>query len=216
MQSYLGLVNYCRKFIQNVSIICAPLFDLVHKDISPEEFKRRINEDIATKAFKEISKTTLLSLPKRDGKWILTTDASGVGVGAVLTQIQNGEEKLISFYSSIHNEAERKYSTTEQELIAIISAIKHFRCYLSGSKFLLRTDHKALVYLWRSKDRNNRLFRWAIALQEYDFELEYIKGADNFSDLLSRAFNCCAVNKKNNRTKEIILDELRRSEILRI
>jgi len=77
----------------------------------------------------------------------LTTDSSNIGVGAVLSQRNEDKERTISFYSSIHNSAEKNYSTTEQELLAIVAAIKHFKHYLKGKKFLLRTDHKALIYV---------------------------------------------------------------------
>ena len=116
----------------------------------------------------------------------------------------------------MHSEAQKRYSTTEQELLAIISAIEHFKIYLRGASFLLRTDHQALIYLWKSKDKNGRLFRWALDLQEYDFELEHIKGKENFSDILSRAFICTAISKKEkrNETKIFIENKEERRELI--
>ncbi|KAI4293353.1 hypothetical protein PAPHI01_2627 [Pancytospora philotis] len=218
MQSYLGLVNYCRKFIPNLSVICAPLYALTQKECGLEEFRQGMASPEARKAFssiaKEMAKGRVLALPRRDGAFILTTDASGVGVGAVLSQIQDGEERPVAFYSARHSGPEERYSTTEQELLAIVSAIRHFRYYLMGRQFTLKTDHKALVYLWESKDRNNRLFRWAIQLQEYSFKLEYVKGVDNYSDVLSRAFNCLAVSERSSAGLEAPKEETSWAEII--
>jgi len=125
----------------------------------------------------------------------------------VLSQVQNNKEKIISFYSALHNAAEKNYSTTEQELLAIVSAIRHFRHYLTESEFLLRTDHKAQIYLTKSKDNNSRLFRWALALQEYQFEIEHLKGDENFSDILSRAFCCNSLKGNDDRTLPLPEDQ---------
>ncbi|KAI4293215.1 hypothetical protein PAPHI01_2489 [Pancytospora philotis] len=211
MQSYLGLVNYCRKFIPNLSTISAPLYALTKTSCTEEEFAMQVVEAEAQQAFKriveEMSKERVLALPRREGLFILTTDASELGVGAVLSQIQEEEERPIAFYSALHSGAEQRYSTTEQELLAIVSAVRHFRYYLLGRPFKLRTDHKALVYLWQSKDKNNRLFRWAIQLQEFSFELEYLKGAENYSDVLSRAFNCLAITEESGDIQDLTGDE---------
>jgi transposase InsO family protein len=194
LMSFLGLIGYCRKFIKDLSGLSKPLYDLLKKDISREEFK----EEIRRKDTKEeihalkrsISEDAMLSLPNNRDMFVLTTDASGVGVGAVLSQIQEGKERVIEYYSSIHNQAQKNYSTTEQELLAVIAAIEHFRPYLLGRRFKLKTDHKALVYLFKTRNLKSRLLRWSLILQEYDFEIEYLKGDKNFSDFLSRAFRC--------------------------
>lgn len=99
-----------------------------------------------------ISNGTILTLPDRKLSFILTTDASNVGISAILSQIQEGKEKNIAFYSAVHNSAQSRYSTTDHELLATISAVKHYRHYLLGQKFLLKTDHKALIYMMNKKD----------------------------------------------------------------
>lgn len=105
---------------------------------------KQLKADSSMKAFKDIaesiSEDTLLALPDRSSPFILTTDASSVGVGAILSQIQNGEERIVAFYSSLHKPAETRYSVTDQELLAVVSAIKYFRQYLMGAHFTLRTD----------------------------------------------------------------------------
>ena len=123
----------------------------------------------------------------------LKTDASGIGVGAMLTQNIDGIEKIISFYSQLHAGAQKNYSTTEQEILGVIKAVEHFRQYLISSKFKIRTDHQALIFLLKKEHEKKRLARWALLLQEYDFEIEHIKGEENFTDLLSRAFQVNSV-----------------------
>lgn len=132
---------------------------------------------------------TSLALPKRNGKFILTRDASSEGIGAVLSQFQEGTERTVAFYSSLFKGAQSHYSTTEQELLAVVESLKHFRHYLAGRRFTLKIDHRALCYLWKSREQNNRLFRWLLRLQEFDFDVEYIRGPLNNSDVLSRTFS---------------------------
>ena len=184
LMSFIGLVGYCRKFIKNLSILSKPLYDLLKQEVNKKEFTERIKArefvDIIDTVKKSISEDALLVLPDNKGKFILTTDASCIGVGAVLAQLQEGKEKVISYFSSVHNSAQKNYSTTEQELLVVVSAIEHFRPYLICRKSELRTDHKALVYLFKAKDQKTRLMRWSLKLQEYDFEIKYLKGGREF------------------------------------
>jgi hypothetical protein len=132
----------------------------------------------------------LLAFPNNRDLFILTTDGSDSGVGAVFSQIQENRERIVSYYSAVHNKAQRNYSATDKELLAAVSAIEHFRPYLAGNKFVLRTDHQALLSLFKTRNTKARLMRWSLLLQEYDFMIEYLKGQENFSDVLSRAFQC--------------------------
>ncbi|MCA9766889.1 MAG: hypothetical protein KC455_10785, partial [Carnobacterium sp.] len=212
MMSFLGLVGYCRKFIKNLSQLSKPLYESIKGNPDTYEFRKRIEATEVMEAMRmvkaSIAEDALLALPNNEDPFILTTDASGIGVGAILSQVQNGEERVVEYFSSLHNVAQRNYSTTDQELLAVVSALEHFRPYLIGRKFKLRTDHKALIYLWNAKDQKTRLFRWALILQEYDFTIEYLKGEENFADIVSRAFVCGAVRiKRGNRELVIPLKE---------
>lgn len=89
-------------------------------------------------------------------------------------------------FIKLNNTYERNYAATEQEILEIVKAFEHFRPYLLGRKFLVRTDHKALKYLFTTKNTKARMFRWILLLQEFDFEIEYLKGKEIFSDFLSR------------------------------
>lgn len=118
---------------------------------------------------------------------ILTTDASNIPIGAVLAQKEeNGHEKLIYAFSKRLDETQMNYSTTDMELLAIVKSIERFRHYLLGKFLILRTDHRALEYLWSTQNTNGRLLRWALKLQEYDFMPTYIKGEHNIADGFSR------------------------------
>lgn len=192
LESLLGMINYCSKFITGVSKDTVYLYSLLKSDsgfdwrkaASNKEFIEAIDRIKAT-----LGNTKTLALPREHGKYILTTDASDIGISAILSQIQDGEEKIISYYAKSHNKAEKNYSTTEKELLAIIKAVQNFRPYIWGRKFLVRTDHSAVKFLFTSRNMKGRLARWSLLLQEYNMEIEHVRGVQNPSDYLSRSIN---------------------------
>lgn len=114
----------------------------------------------------------------------LHTDASGYAIGAVLS---NDNDKPVAYASKSLNQAETNYPTIEKELLALIWAIRHFRPYLYGRKFIVHTDHRPLIYLFSLTDPSSRLTKFRLALEEYDFETIYIPGRENVvADALSR------------------------------
>ncbi|KAL1448551.1 hypothetical protein WDU94_003585, partial [Cyamophila willieti] len=115
------------------------------------------------------------------------TDASNVGIGAVLSQVIDGKEAPIAYYSKALSKPERNYCVTRKELVAVIASTKHFHKYLYGQKFIIRTDHAALKWLLQFKNPEGQVARWIEQLQAYDYEIQHRKGkSHNNADALSR------------------------------
>ncbi|KAF9760667.1 Retrovirus-related Pol polyprotein from transposon [Nosema granulosis] len=143
--------------------------------------------------------------------FILPTDASDAGIGAILSQKDDqGNDRMIAAFSKNFDKHQVNYSVTDKELLAVVKSIDHYRHYLLGREFLLKTDHKALTYLWETKNPTSRLLRWAMKLQEYKFRIEYIKGEDNAADGYSHISSLRQVTSK----KENSLDEEQKKKIL--
>ena len=122
------------------------------------------------------------------------TDASNEGAGAILSQGEIGKDHPIAFASRSLNYAERNYSNTEKELLAIVWGVRYFRPYLYGTKFTIVTDHKPLTWIVSVKDLGSRLLRWRIKLEEYQYEIVFKKGVANTNaDALSRISRVAAV-----------------------
>jgi hypothetical protein len=119
----------------------------------------------------------VLAYPQRDASFILDTDASLSGIGAVLSQVQDGEEKVIAYASKTLSRSQQRYCTTNRELLAVITFLKHFRHYLWGRKFLVRTDHASLIWLKNFKDPEGMVARWITIIDTYDFDLQHRKGS---------------------------------------
>jgi hypothetical protein len=129
----------------------------------------------------------VLAFPDFKVLFILTTDASTVGLGTALSQVQEGIERPISFASRKLNKAERAYSASELETLAAAWATKCFRRYFYGKQFLVRTDHAALKFLRNFADNNERLMHSSLRLSEFDFEIEHVPGSKiKHVDALSR------------------------------
>ena len=129
----------------------------------------------------------VLACPSNDGNFVLDTDASNYGAGAVLSQIQNGEERVVSYFSKSFTKTERNYCVTRRELLAIVMAVKHFHPYLYGQKFKIRTDHGALTWLMRFKNPEGQTARWLEILSTYDMTIEHRAGRlHSNADALSR------------------------------
>jgi len=188
LRAFLGLANFYRKYVTNFAIIAAPLTDATRKG-SPNEIPWNEATDKAFQELKKmISSPPILRLPDVSQPFILQTDASHLGVGAVLLQEYTaGEKRPIAFASRKLLPRESRYSTIERECLAITWGVKKFLEYFYGTEFILETDHKPLQYLRQVKFQNGRLMRWALALQQYRFLLRAIRGRDNVgADCLSR------------------------------
>jgi len=185
IKSFLGLIGYYRRFIPDFAKVAKPLNNLLKKDI---HFEWTQDQQNAFEKLKEIITTEpILQYPDFGKEFILTTDASKIALGAVLSQGKVGQDKPIAYASRTLNSAEQHYSTTELELLSILWATDHFRPYLYGRRFRIITDHRPLKWLLSVKTPGSRLMRWRLKLEEYDYEIEYKAGRLNSNaDALSR------------------------------
>lgn len=187
LRSFLGLVNFYRKFIPNFAQIALPLTDLTRK-FSPSKLQWTEAQELAFQTLKSsITTSPILKLPDLSKVFIVQTDASDRGLGAVLLQ-EEGDLKLpVAYASRKLKTSEEHYSTIEKECLGIIWSVQKFHRYLYGKEFILETDHHPLMYLNKTKLVNSRLMRWALLLQPYRFRIIAIRGKDNVgADYLSR------------------------------
>ena len=187
MRSFLGLCGYYRKFIEDFSTIAAPLTDRT-KAREPNKIIWTDREDKAYVTLKDaLSSSPILILPNFQDPFVLRTDASDTGIGAVLLQERDEYERPVAYASRKLLPREQKYSAIERECLAVVWGINKFQIYLEGKEFILETDHQPLLYLQRAKLLNNRIMRWALSLQSYRFRIEAIPGKQNVgADFLSR------------------------------
>lgn len=123
----------------------------------------------------------ILKIPNLSETFVLQTDASDVGIEAVLLQNEDVNKKPVAYASKKLSESQVNYSIIEIECYAICYAVRKFKRYLYGQEFYLETDLQPLVYLSKSKVLNARLIRWALMLQPYQFRTIGIKGSENVS-----------------------------------
>ena len=171
----------------NFAVVASPLYELVKKR-APNKVAWGPRESRAFHTLKSLlCKEPILQLPDPAKPFILRTDASSEGLGAVLLQEKDGDVFPVAYHSRKLKQAERNYSTVERELLAVVDSVKKFYFYLYGDEFTLQTDHMPLESLRTSKNANSRIMRWALYLQQFRIRVQYIRGADNVgADLLSR------------------------------
>ena len=188
LRSFLGLAGYYRRFVPSYATVAAPLTDLLRKG-SSNKLEWSQAQDSAFKQLKAmLSSQPVLRLPDHDKPYILRTDASDVGLGAVLLQEHEDGVYPVLYLSRKLNGPEKNYSVIERECLAIVWSVSKLQVYLYGKSFVLQTDHRPLLFLDQAKQTNARVMRWALALQSYKFRTESIKGSDNVgADYLSRS-----------------------------
>jgi hypothetical protein len=213
LRRFLGLMSYYRRFVQNFSHLAAPLHRLLKKDVA-YEWTSEHEQAFQTLKGKLIT-PPILKYPDFDQPFILTTDASGEGLGAVLSQGEITKDRPVAFASRTLNQAEKNYSVTEKELLAIVWGMRYFRPYLYGRKFTVVTDHKPLTWIMNVKDPGSRLLRWRIKLEEYDYDVVYRKGALNTNaDALSRVNSLTSEKGAPEKKRECVIDEETKTAIL--
>ena len=189
VREFLGFTGYYRRFVPDYSTVAQPLVRLLGKDC---KFKWT---DACQDAFKALRalliKAPVLAFPKEDLPYIVDTDASDYGIGGVLSQCIEGTEHVIAYYSKSLNPAQQKYCTTRRELLAVVATLDHFKGYVWGPKFTVRTDHAALVWLKNLKNIQAMLARWLAKLQQFHFDIIHRPGVQHGNaDGLSRCPQC--------------------------
>jgi hypothetical protein len=158
--SFLGLEQYYRKFIVDFSRIAQPLFDLTGKDGCERDGRLKWNDECEL-AFNTLrtalTSDNFLILPDLKKPFRVDTDACNTGIWAVLSQLVNGDYRPVAYFSKSLNKAQRNYSTSEKELLAIVLAVEHFHQYLYGRLFGVIVDHQPLAWLLSSKKPNPRV-----------------------------------------------------------
>ncbi|UYV77695.1 K02A2.6-like, partial [Cordylochernes scorpioides] len=188
LKSFLGTCGFLRKFIPDFSKLAEPLNNLTRKDIKWKWSKKE--EDSFRKLKEALTKNPCLAYFDMNAPTEVIADASPVGLGAVLLQRQNdGSKKPVAYASRSLTNVERRYSQIEKEALGCVWAVEHFNDYLWGNKFVLKTDHKPLIYMLNPKNATvlpPRIERLSWRLQPYDYEIEYLKGKQNIADIFSR------------------------------
>ena len=185
VRRFVGLCTYYWRFVRSFSDVARPLHELTEKGQSFEWTKAC--EESFQQLKDALVSAPVLASPRTTEPFLLDTDASNVGVGAVLSQVHDGGERVIAYYSHALSRPERNYCTTRRELLAVVREIDNFHPYLYGRPFTVRTDHASLQWLLTFKNPEGQMARWLEKLQTYDFRIEYRagKGHQN-ADVLSR------------------------------
>lgn len=183
----IGMAGWYRRFIRDFSGITAPMTNLIKK--AKQNFTWTEEAQAAFDRLKgALTSAPILGIPDFNLPFQIECDASDLGMGAVLVQVQDGEERVIAYMSAKLNSAQRNYHVTERECLAVLTAIEKFRQYIEGTKFTVITDHASLVWLRNFKDPTGKIARWALRLQAHDFDIKHRKGAHMVvPDALSRA-----------------------------
>ena len=198
VKSFVGLIGHYRHFIKGFANIVAPLYDLTsgeNKDKKSEHLDLPLEACEAFDCLKAAClQAPILAFPYFGKPFLLETDASGKGLGAVLSQKQSdGRYHPIAYASRIMTETEQRYHSNKQEFLALKWAVtEQFHEYLSPygknrNAFVVRTDNNLLTYIFSSANLDVAGQRWVAQLASYNFALEYQKGKDNtVVDFLSR------------------------------
>lgn len=202
----IGTFSWYRRFVPDFSAIVTPITALTKKNF---KFNWTPNCETAFRRIKELLVTApILSCPDYSKEFVIQTDASGYGIGAVLVQPHEEGDKVVCYLSRSLTKQEKLYTTTEREMLALVWAIEKFRPYVEGIPFTVITDHASLRWLLNLKDPTGRLGRWSVKLQMYDFKVQHRKGKDLVvPDMLSRAVPALDSVLEVKETERIINDK---------
>ncbi len=193
VRSFIGLAGYYRPFIKSFAARASPLTKLSKKS---ESFHWGSEHD---NSFKDLiyalAHAPVLIFPNFKDPFLIYTDPSTVGIGAVLIQTDGaGKIHAIAFASRVLTAAEKNYSVTHLEIIAVVWALKYFRDIIMGYEITVYTDHSPITEIFKGRNLSGRLARWYLTIQTYNPEIKYTKGSSNVvADSLSRNIHVGAV-----------------------
>lgn len=210
LQSFLGLVNFVSKWIPDLATQTDPLRELLRSHKGDGANISNLWGSDQQKAFDSLkeSLTNISTLGYYDIKdrTVVIADASPVGLGAVLIQINNKGPRIIAYGHKTLTNCERRYCQTEKEALALVWAVEHFHVFLYGKEFELVTDHKPLEVIFGPKSKPcARIERWIMRLQSYKYRVVYQPGKNNIADPLSRL---CKIPKELPPTQDHILHNI--------
>ena len=185
VRSFLGLVNYCARFIPNFATLAEPLRQLTRSDT--EWTWGKTQQDAFDRLRVILTSDCVVAHYDQSADTELKVDASPVGLGAILLQRSGDTARPVAYASRTLTDVERQYSQTEKEALAVVWACERFHIYLYGKPFTLYTDHKPLEIIYSPKSKPPpRIERWALRLQPYTFNVVHMPGKTNPADVLSR------------------------------
>ncbi|GFU76711.1 transposon Tf2-8 polyprotein [Trichonephila clavipes] len=223
--SFLQTCSWYRKFIANFSEIARPLSHLTKKKAF---WKWSEEEEKAFRTLKQcLVSPPILKQADFSKPFLIRTDASNYALGAVLLQGEDKEDHPVEFSSRLLNPAERNYSTTEREALAVVWALNKFRGYIDGASITVASDHEPLRWLMKLKSTTGRLASWALQLQYFNLDMEYIPAKSNgVADMLSRPAcheenelcEVCtvAIDVPSSSSKEICDEQMKNEELVKI
>uniref|UniRef100_A0A8C5MES4 Reverse transcriptase/retrotransposon-derived protein RNase H-like domain-containing protein n=1 Tax=Leptobrachium leishanense TaxID=445787 RepID=A0A8C5MES4_9ANUR len=186
--AFLGTAGYYRKFVPHYSDLAKPLTDLTKKSLPRQVLWSPECEQAFQQLKAALTQAPLLAAPNYNKRFVVHTDASMFGLGAVLSQVgDDGGDHPVAFISRKLLPREVGYAAVEKECLALVWALRKLQPYVYGRSFTVMTDHNPLVWLNRVAGENGRLLRWSLALQPFNFTIQYRPGSQNGNaDGLSR------------------------------
>ena len=204
LRSFLGLISFSSRFLPNFATTAEPLRRLTRQD---NEWQWGTEENEAFEALKkQLAEASMMAFYDKDAPTEVVTDASPVGLGAILVQEQQGVKRAVVFASRSLNDVERRYSQTEKEALAVVWGCERFSLYLSGlESFQLVTDCKALEAIYGPKSKPSaRVERWVLRLMPFKYTVRHVPSGQNIADCLSRLTKIPASSHCSSTTEEFV------------
>ena len=191
LERFIGMTSYFRNYIPNLAQLSSDLFEM--KRLKLLNWSSQALQRFQT--IKDLLSKSVLSVPAPDEELTLLTDASNDCLGACLV---NNKNQPIAFASRRLTEVEQRWSTIDKEAIAIVWAVTKFRTFLLARKFIVKSDHQPLKYLFNTAKVSGKIHRWRLLLGEFDFKVEYIEGKENVvADFYSRVYSITSASIYN-------------------